>query len=178
MIGIATQPHAEQSLGIMKAIHYIKGDATMPTGVGNKIIVHVCNDIGGWGAGFVLAVSARWKAPELRYRAWFRDKGIEDPPFGLGAVQFVDVEPGVAVGNLIGQHGIRSSGGSPPIRYEAIRQGLEEVAVEAVKRNASVHMPRIGCGLAGGKWEEIEVIIQTTLIEPGIAVTVYDLAKP
>jgi hypothetical protein len=36
-------------------------------------------------------------------------------------------------------------------------------------------MPRIGCGLAGGKWEEIEPIIKNTLCEKGVAVTIYDL---
>lgn len=27
-------------------ITYLKGDATTPTATGNKIIVHICNDIG------------------------------------------------------------------------------------------------------------------------------------
>jgi hypothetical protein len=40
-------------------IQYIAGDATAPIGDGNKIIAHVCNDIGAWGAGFVLAISKR-----------------------------------------------------------------------------------------------------------------------
>ena len=39
---------------------------------------------------------------------------------------------------------------------------------------ASVHMPRIGCGLAGGKWEEIEPIITDELTSQGIEVSVYD----
>lgn len=42
-------------------INYLKGDATNPASAGNKIIVHVCNDIGGWGKGFVMAISKRWK---------------------------------------------------------------------------------------------------------------------
>jgi hypothetical protein len=29
-------------------IKYIKGDATSPIAIGDKIIVHVCNDVGGW----------------------------------------------------------------------------------------------------------------------------------
>lgn len=49
-------------------IQYITGDATDPTGGGNKIIAHVCNDIGAWGAGFVLAISRRWPQPEAEYR--------------------------------------------------------------------------------------------------------------
>jgi hypothetical protein len=37
------------------------------------------------------------------------------------------------------------------------------------------HMPRIGCGLAGGKWEMIEPLIQRILRSENIEVFVYDL---
>lgn len=49
------------------------------------------------------------------------------------------------------------------------------LAVEALELEASVHMPRIGCGLAGGRWEKIEPIISDELTSHGIEVTVYDL---
>lgn len=45
-------------------IIYIKGDATSPISPGNKIITHICNDIGGWGKGFVLALSKNGKLPK------------------------------------------------------------------------------------------------------------------
>jgi hypothetical protein len=32
-------------------------------------------------------------------------------------------------------------------------------------------MPRIGCGLAGGKWEQMEPIITRSLVDCGIEVT-------
>jgi hypothetical protein len=35
-------------------------------------------------------------------------------------------------------------------------------------------MPRIGCGLAGGKWSKIEPLIDRTLIAHQIPTTVYD----
>jgi hypothetical protein len=35
-------------------------------------------------------------------------------------------------------------------------------------------MPRIGCGLAGGDWREIEPILLDELSKDDIAVTVYD----
>ena len=54
-------------------INYLEGDATQPIGNGPKIIVHVCNDIGGWGKGFVVAISKRWKEPEAEYRRWYKD---------------------------------------------------------------------------------------------------------
>lgn len=46
------------------------GDATQPEGTGPRVLVRVCNDQGLWGAGFVLALSRRFKAPEAAYRAW------------------------------------------------------------------------------------------------------------
>jgi O-acetyl-ADP-ribose deacetylase (regulator of RNase III) len=152
-------------------IKYVRGDATQPHGPGNKIIVHVCNDIGGWGKGFVLAISKRWKAPENNYRAWYSSQ--ED--FELGNVQFVQVENDIWIANLIGQHKINKDElGNPPIRYEAISKGLNTVAQFAKVHDAAVHMPRIGCGLAGGTWEKIEPLIMENLIQNGIAVTVYD----
>lgn len=156
----------------MSSIQYISGDATQPDAEGNKIIVHVCNDIGGWGKGFVLALSKRWEQPESEFRRWHR--GGADVPFELGQVQFVSVEPSLWVANLIGQRGIRRSGGKPQVRYEAIRDGLGRVATFAVEHEASVHMPRIGCGLAGGSWDEIEPLIIDTLVTTGVPVTVYD----
>lgn len=71
----------------MKAIQYLRGDATSPQAVGIKIIGHICNDIGGWGKGFVLAVPRRWPEPEAAYRGWHRNRASND--FTLGAVQFV-----------------------------------------------------------------------------------------
>jgi O-acetyl-ADP-ribose deacetylase (regulator of RNase III) len=153
-------------------ISYIKGDATRPANNGNKIIVHVCNDIGGWDKGFVMAISERWTEPEIKYREWYQS----EEKFELGQVQFVQVAPDTWVANLIGQHKInRDAKGIAPIRYEAILSGLKSVGQFANSHKATVHMPRIGCGLAGGTWDKIEPMILTSLISKNIAVTVYDL---
>jgi len=75
---------------------------------------------------------------------------------------------------MIGQHLIWNTEEGPPIRYEAVEKCLQSVAAKARELNATIHMPRIGCGLAGGKWEEIEQIIQETLCAAGVEVFVYD----
>lgn len=157
-------------------ICYVSGDATSPDGTGPKVLVHLCNDAGRWGAGFVLAVSRRWPLVEAQYRAWSR--GTLDLPFMLGAVQFVPVGPAFWVANLVGQHSTRRQGSAPPIRYPAVREGLARVAEFAGTQGATVHMPRIGTGLAGGDWEQIERLIRETLIAQGIPVTVYDWPGP
>lgn len=155
----------------MKEIRYIKGDATDPSTVGTQIIAHICNDIGGWGKGFVLAISKRWKKPENDYRDWYKS----GTHFNLGEIQMVQVEEDLWVCNMIGQHKtVTTSKEIPPIQYEAVESCLKKLVDEALSLKASIHMPRIGCGLAGGKWEEIEPIIQSTLLEDGIEVYVYD----
>ena len=46
------------------------------------------------------------------------------------------------------------------------------------KGNYSIHMPRIGCGLAGGDWKTIENIIQRTFVDiANVDVYVYDLKE-
>ncbi len=155
----------------MKTIKYLKGDAINPQLEGNKIIIHICNDIGGWGKGFVLAISNRWKKPENEYRKWFQN----GENFTLGEIQMVQVEDSLWVCNMIGQHKtVSNSKGIPPIRYDAVEKCLGKLTAEALKLNASIHMPRIGCGLAGGKWEEIEPIIEKTLLKNNVDVYVYD----
>lgn len=152
-------------------ITYTTGDATRPVGKDNKLIVHICNDAGAWGAGFVMAISRRWKQPAAEYRKWFR--GTYEMPFELGNVQPVQVEPTIWVCNLLGQHDVCSKTDQPPIRYTAVQRGLKRVAQLAETLKASIHMPRIGCGLAGGTWDRIEPIIQQELADA--QVTVYDL---
>lgn len=157
----------------MKEIIYLKGDATSPQASGIKIIAHICNDIGGWGKGFVLAISKRWKEPEKAYREWHRNRAKND--FELGNIQLIQVEPYIYIANMIGQRGVKTGRSTGvPIRYEAIESCLEKLATEAKTLGTSVHMPRIGCGLAGGKWEKIEPLIEKTLSVNDIDVYIYD----
>ena len=137
-------------------ITYLKGDATSPQAKGNKIIAHVVNSIGKWGKGFVMAVSKRWPHTRDDYLEWYRTKN-----FGLGEVQVLQVESHIWVANMVGQQGIRTGSNGPPIRYDALANCLEAVNHLAIKLAdpVSVHMPRIGCGLAGGKWENVEPLL-------------------
>jgi O-acetyl-ADP-ribose deacetylase (regulator of RNase III) len=155
----------------MNVVKYIVGDATSPQGDGNKLIIHICNDINAWGAGFVLALSKKWPETKKRYHEWYKKMGKLD----LGTIQTVQVEKDIAVINMIGQRGIKSNNGKPPIRYTAIEQCLSKVGDLAIKYNASVHGPRFGAGLAGGDWSTIEKIIYDKLCVRDIKVTIYDL---
>lgn len=153
-------------------LRFVRGDATSPQAKGPKVIAHVCNDMGGWGKGFVVAISRRWPQPERDYRDWHRHRAGND--FGLGAVRLVDVQPGLWVANMIAQHGMRTGNAGPPIRYPAVERCLGTLGDRAIELSATVHMPRIGCGLAGGSWDKIEPLIEVALCQRGVPVTVYD----
>jgi len=152
----------------MVEIQYLDGNAVEPIGEGNKIIVHICNNVGAWGAGFVLAVSNKWPHIKREYLSLFEHH--RKPT--LGSVQFVVAEKKIVIANLIGQDGIGRQ--NSPIRYVAIESGLEQIKTLAEKYHTSIHMPRIGCGLAGGKWEEIEPIIERVFEKSKVGITVYD----
>jgi len=154
----------------MTTIKYIDGDATEPVGDGKKLIPHVCNDCGGWGAGFVLAISKKWPQVEGEYRKWYKT----GKNFKLGHIQGVKVTDDIAIINMIGQHDTRSHNGVPPVRYGAIRICLQKVSELALKHKASIHAPKFGSDLAGGSWNEIEKIINEELCAKDIDVTIYN----
>ncbi len=156
-------------------INFVVGDATKPI-VKPTIICHCCNNIGGWGSGFVVALSKKWEKPERKYRKWFEERNNPDsfyPPFKLGQVDLVNTSSNnIAVANIIGQNGVRGEGNLKPIVYEAIEEGFRSVNDAALKFECCLSMPRIGCGLAGGDWDKIEEIINKVVTVP---VWVYDL---
>lgn len=157
-------------------ITYIKGDATAPIGEGTKLLCHICNDKFGWGLGFVLSLSKKWKAPEYRYR--------NSLVLEMGTIQVIDVEDDIIVINMIAQtllhHAIPKSISinnkfeerKIPLSYPALEECLKKVNKIATKINATVHGPRFGAGLAGGDWKVIEQMINDIISVP---VFIYDL---
>ena len=149
------------------SLTYHTGDALKPEGSGNKIIGHICNNRGVWGGGFTKALSLKWKQPEKEYR-----KLTLRP---LGKLQIVRVSRNIQVANIIGQ--VCKAGEGAPSRYKAIEQALKELNIIAREQQASIHLPRIGCGLAGGCWEKILPIIDEQLVLRGRHVHIYTPAK-
>lgn len=149
-------------------LRFVVGDATDPQGDGPKIIPHVTNDCGAWGAGFVVALSRRWPQPEAAYH-------IEPSYRQLGMVQVVEVGPDLYVANMCAQHGFPSRERPVALDYTALGTCLDFLAEKARHLAASIHAPRFGAGLAGGRWETIEALITQRLEARGVSVTIYDL---
>ena len=121
-------------------------------------------------SGFIAPVGRNRKPPTVVGTA-----NGDANDFRLGAIQLIQVEADIWVANIIGQRDVRRGPDGPPVRYEAIEEGLSTLADEAYAMGASIHMPRIGSGLAGGSWHVIKSIVQRNLGDAGIPVVVYDL---
>ena len=102
--------------GVMSEITYVRGDATVPSVKGVKVIAHVY--------------------------------GGAAPRRGAGNCATSQVRP-----------------------MEAHRPDDQWRDPRPTQRSA---VPRIGCGLAGGKWSRVEPLVRERLAGRGIAVTVYD----
>jgi O-acetyl-ADP-ribose deacetylase (regulator of RNase III) len=166
-----------------KTLKYVKGDATAPVSTSDiRLIIHVVNNCKAWGKGFVLALSKRDPTPEKFFRSWSNGKLQNVAPYELGNIQICPfAEEGLYVINMVGQEGIKVVNGIPPVRYDAIDSCLAKVRAfvedqkSATGKSVSVHAPRFGAGLSGGKWELIEKLIIDNLCSYDIDVTVYDL---
>lgn len=144
-------------------ITYLKGDATYPQGEGVKLLIHVCNDRGIWSAGFVVALSKRWKEPEYMYKLM--------PIKKLGMIQTIQVESDIIVVNMVAQTLWQKNTHKMPLNYTALVKCLKNVNRIALLLGYTIHAPKFGSGLAGGNWKVIEQLIEEIITVP---VYIYD----
>lgn len=158
----------------LSTLTYLRGDATAPRGSGPRIVAHVVNDrTPRWGGGgFASSVRRRWPEVQKEFEAW-----VEDHPLVLGATHLAQAEPEVWVFSMIAQHGYGPSA-TPRIRYWALERALSELGQTSRRLGASVHVPRIGAGQAGGNWEVIAQLLIEHVVTQGVDVTVYDPTGP
>lgn len=164
------RPATAVSAPVAPRISYVTGDATDPAPGGVRIVVHIVNDkTANWGGAFARALRDAYPLAQQDFRGWAQDGHLS-----LGRVLITDMQKDLHVATIVAQRGYGASQ-RPRVRYDAIRQGLATVAKAAKNLAATVHMPRIGAGMAGGAWNIIEELIEAELIASGIAVTVYSL---
>ena len=153
-------------------IFEVTGDALAPRGEGARLIVHVVNDAtANWGgAGFAQAVRSRWPAVQDDFKNWIAS---DRSSLSLGSVRITRIDDRLSIASMICQKGYGLSS-KPRIRYAALKQCLSTVAEVASRERMSVHMPRIGTGQAGGSWDIVRELVETSLCSAAVPVTVYD----
>lgn len=168
-VGILVTPEfcVRENTGIEELI----GDATHPQGSGVKIIAQVVNTMGGLGAGFGKSLASSYPSTKRAILDWKKDKSR----FKLGKTNLLKINDDLYVFQMIAQKGFQSSGNSIPLKYEVLSLSLKELSATASYLSASVHMPYIGSGQAGGDWSIIKEIIDQELVKADVKVTVYSL---
>ena len=118
-----------------------------------KIRCHQVNCRGVMGAGLALQVKQKYPEAFEQYKALCDQFGSSL----LGHTQFVTCHDGTIIANMFGQDGY---GSGPQTNMGALDECLSQVAAFACRVNASVGFPKLlGCGLAGGNWNEVCVLI-------------------
>lgn len=182
-VGIPTHPGAkfprvagiirhDRSEAIATPIAYRHGNIVDAIGKGPAIFCQLVNDRAvRWGGGVAKKFAERCPEAEKEFSEKIMLISARDR---LGRAIFVSLNDNDKLANIIGQEGFGKSL-FPRIRYSAVQSAFRHVAQEAVNSNATVHMPRIGTGAAGGEWSIIEEIVDDELVRRGIKVIVYDL---
>ena len=170
VVGIVSLPD-DQAVELPH-LHFVVGDALQPRGGGANIIAHVVNDkTPRWGGhGFAQAVGGRWPVVQADF---ITQVAMRPGLFALGNVLVSQPTDNLWIASMICQHGYGPSP-TPRIRYGALKNCLKEVAQLAARHQATVHMPRIGTGFAGGSWSLIVELILESLSHAGISTTIYD----
>lgn len=124
------------------------------------LIVHCCNTIGAWGAGFVIPLCKHYPLAKLSY--------LKLTERNLGTTDFVTID-NVIVANMIAQDGIgpkldENDKLIPPIRYVALKECMTQVrdlalSLKSQGKKVRIVCPLFGAGLAGGDWKIIEQFI-------------------
>jgi Zn-dependent peptidase ImmA (M78 family)/O-acetyl-ADP-ribose deacetylase (regulator of RNase III) len=183
-VGVAPYPNSlyPRVLGIIKtekknasepiSIKYVIGDALEPRGNGRRILAHIINDSAkNWGRGFASSVATKWPDVARDFHKWVAE---DRSNLKLGNSHLSPISEDLAVFHMVAQHGYGPST-NPRIRYESLAKCLESLADLAREMTATVHMPKIGTGYAGGNWAVISDMINEALIEHGVEITVYEL---
>ncbi|XP_066031382.1 chromodomain-helicase-DNA-binding protein 1-like isoform X1 [Chamaea fasciata] len=166
--------------GDQNCIKYVMGDVTHPQAEEeDAIIVHCLDDSGRWGrGGLFTALEARSDQPRKMYEMAGKMKDLE-----LGGALLFPIDDKKArkqgqdlLALIIAQHRDRSNNLSG-IKLSALEKGLKKIYLAAKKRNATVHLPRIGYATKGFNWYGTERLIRKHLAARGVPTLIYYFSR-
>jgi hypothetical protein len=173
----------------MRIIDYRQGDLFKhPFSEQSTYVVHVANDRGSWGAGFVLPLAKHIPLAKSRYLAWAAGNANANAssvvPYSdlrMGCTQFVNAgdeavaklagaNRQITVCNMVAQ----TLGGKRPLRYDKLIECMQTVkrCLKQYDPNARIVAPLFGSDLAGGNWNFVADLIEDIWLRD-FPVTVY-----
>lgn len=145
-------------LEIFLLVRYNNGDIrTAKSGY----IVQGVNSRNSHGSGLAKSISEKWPQVKKEYHKFYSLKGY----LGIGEFSIVpvDLELNLHVVNMVTQDNFGYDG-KVYVSYSAIEVGLINLCkhIEFNGLEKTIHLPKIGCGLAGGDWSIVSGIISNS----------------
>ena len=159
----------------MLDVEYRHGNAAIFSSKFATAIIHLVNDKAKtWGGfGFSRDLKRQHTRAFHDFRSWTMHSPSEHR---LGNVHLAELPENRYIVSVVAQAGYGPSA-TPRIRYGALDLGLEKASRRLTDLGvATVQMPRIGAGQAGGDWNIVAGIIRERLVSAGLTVRVLDLA--
>ncbi len=141
-----------------------------------KLIAHGCNAQGVMGSGVARILYDKWPMVKSRYLYFVNvlNKNI-DPDHLLGMVDFEWVDIDIEVANCFTQQNCGTDK-QVYLSYAALNDCFQRLKDHAIENKITeIAMPKIGCGLAGGDWERVKVMLEDKFKDTEIIVYVYSL---
>jgi O-acetyl-ADP-ribose deacetylase (regulator of RNase III) len=173
---VACTPEARGLMEPWMSIRYVVGNLLEAR---EDVIIHGVNALGRFGAGVAAAMAATWPAAKDSYLAAHAAGRVK-----LGRVIWADVGERM-IGHAVTQPTIGRTG--LHVSTEALTACMAEVAAASqtgipgtrlTSGFRSIAMPRIGAGLGGGNWQQLETLIEEAIEgrQPDLDVAIYVLA--
>lgn len=165
--GLVRHDHADE----LDVLHFVQGNVLEPRPFPPEIICQLTNDKAvRWGGGVSKQSAKRYPAAEAEYSEWLKSV---PKARRLGEVHYARIADDRTIASILAQEGFGPTE-VPRIRYQALDKALNQLSQYARKMDASVHMPRIGTGVAGGEWPMIEDMLRTHFTGLRQGVWIYD----
>jgi O-acetyl-ADP-ribose deacetylase (regulator of RNase III) len=159
----------------MAQVSYVDGDVLQPQRLSKDnwcVIAQVVNNVGAFGAGLAAQTAKQFPEVKKRYRNW-----TGSSTFKMGANEYVIFpEQKLCFALMLCQDGLPGRDNPTPLRYPALQQCLKKLGLHAEEMVAEVHMPKIGCGIARGRWGLVCPYLVSE-IPASVPVIVYEREK-
>lgn len=136
------------------------------------ILIHSVNNLGLFGKGFAKSLHSRFPDNTRAYKKWAAEHNKDIPQGQVLCVRQNFEGKNIWIANAVAQLGVISVTNPRPFKEVSLAECLKCVANFAHPKD-EIFMPRICAGLSGGKWVEIEPIIEKHLGH--LNVTVFTL---
>ena len=147
-------------------LNYIKGDLfdALDNITELTLCPHVVNDIKLFGKGFAAGVAKHYPKVREQFMLWTPH---------LGDTQFVIAKHNLDFANMFAQHGVVGRDNPKPIKYLALANAMGNIYSGRFGQHFNIKCIKFGSGLAKGRWDFIEELINE--IWSDIPVEVYEL---